>query len=75
MKEQKFANMGLLYPVKTNNIYNRMYTNLSIRFISCNPSPLRKRSLFAVHRSAEHKELNRFSMYSISSGLPGSCRL
>ena len=48
---------------------------LNMRFISCIPSPFRKRSLLAGSIRAEHKQLKRFSIISISSLLDGSWRL
>lgn len=48
---------------------------LSIRFISCRPSPFRKRSRLELSIRQEQRESNRFSIISCSSAVLGLCRL
>lgn len=48
---------------------------LSMRFMSCRPSPLRKRSRLELSIRQEHRESNRFSIISCSSAVLGLCLL
>jgi hypothetical protein len=50
--------------------YSILYLSMSI--INCNPSPFKNRSLLGLYIKAEHKQLKRFSIYSISSEADGS---
>lgn len=51
------------------------YMYLSMRFISCSPSPFRKRSRLELSIRQEQRESNRFSIISCSSAVLGLCRL
>ncbi len=48
---------------------------LSIKIISCGPSPFKNNSLFDERNKDEQRQLKTFSMYSNSSELDGSCLL
>ena len=50
-------------------------TDLSMRFMSWSPSPLRKAPLLLGNMRAEQRQLKRFSIISSSSLFPGSCFL
>lgn len=61
---------------KTNlSWFEHLLSYLSMIFIKCGPSPLRNRCRFGANISDEHRQLKRFSMYSNSSLVCGSCRL
>ncbi len=47
----------------------------NMRFINCSPSPLRNLSRLFGNMRAAPRQLKRFSMYSVSSVLAGSCLL
>jgi hypothetical protein len=51
------------------------FSYLSMIFIRCGPSPLRNRCRFEANINDEHRQLNKFSIYSNSSLVCGSCRL
>lgn len=65
----------MYWHIKSRKESTRLMRYLSIRFISCRPSPFRKRSRLELSIRQEQRESNRFSIISCSSAVLGLCRL
>ncbi len=66
--KRKFLSKDLFFAHPYFNKHGKFswFSNLSIRFISCIPSPCRNLSLFSFSSSREQRQLNRFSISSPS---------
>lgn len=65
----------MCWHIKSRKEITMLKRYLSIRFISCRPSPFRKRSRLELSIRQEQRESNRFSIISCSSAVLGLCRL